>query len=201
MDEGPDPLFYREPRFVAHIDDATIAALTTFYRERLAPGSRVLDLMSSWISHLPPDLALGRVSGLGLNEAELAANSRLDDRRVQDLNSDPRLPYADGEFDSVLIAVSVQYLVAPIEVFAEIRRVLRPGGAAFVAVSHRVFPTKAIALFRSLPPAERPQVVTSYFERAGGFAASTVIDCSPPAPSDPLWIATAQQDERVTARR
>ena len=65
FDEMPDALFYRQPRFVTHIDDAAIAAVTQIYREVLPPGGAVLDLMSSWVSHLPPEVTYRRVVGLG----------------------------------------------------------------------------------------------------------------------------------------
>jgi SAM-dependent methyltransferase len=192
VDDSPDPLFYSQPRFVAHIDDATIAALTDVYRERLAPGMDLLDLMSSWISHLPPEEAYGRVAGLGMNEQELAANPRLSEFSVRDLNSEPVLPYEDESFDAVLNAVSVQYLTQPVRLFREVHRVLRPGGVHLVAVSHRTFPTKCVALFRSLPPAERPTAVVRYADLAGGFAPAVCLDRSP-APAagilaDPLWV-------------
>ena len=155
VDESPDAEFYAEPRMVAHIDPATIEALTAEYRERLRPGDDVLDLMSSWISHLPEGIELGRVAGLGMNAEELAANPRLTGAVVQDLNENPELPYDDASFDAVLNAVSVQYLTRPLEVYAEVARVLRPGGLSVVAMSHRCFPTKAIAAFRALGPAQR----------------------------------------------
>src|SRR5262245_9145278 len=101
-DESGDDLFYREPRFALHVDEATVAALTQLYREELRPGCRILDLMSSWVSHLPPELALAKVAGLGMNAAELEANPRLDERRVQDLNREPALPWPAGAFDAVL---------------------------------------------------------------------------------------------------
>jgi SAM-dependent methyltransferase len=195
LDESPDPLFYREPRFVTHIDDATIEALTSFYRERLPADAAVLDLMSSWVSHLPEEARYRRVAGLGMNHEELAANPRLTDYAVQDLNESPALAYEDQSFDAVLVAVSVQYLTRPVEVFAEIRRVLRPGGEALIAVSHRIFPTKAIALFRSLPPTERPRVVSTYFEHARGFEEPECIDRTPASerPVDPLWVVAARR--------
>ena len=124
-DESADAGFYRQPRLVTHIDDATIAALTDFYAEFLPPLSRVLDLMSSWVSHLP-DEDFGCVAGLGMNAEELAANPRLTDRVVHDLNEEPVLPFASHSFDRAVVAVSVQYLVRPIEVFADLRRVLAP---------------------------------------------------------------------------
>jgi SAM-dependent methyltransferase len=192
MDESPDATFYVEPRFVVHIDAATIAALTQWYVEVLAPGADVLDLMSSWVSHLPDAAALplGRVVGLGLNAAELAANPRLAAYDVCDLNQEPKLPYADASFDAVLCAVSIQYLVRPLEVFAEVARVLRPGGRVAIATSHRCFPTKAIRAFHMLPPRERLAAISLYLERAGGFAPAELVDRSPLG-ADPLWIVTA----------
>ena len=189
-DESADSGFYRQPRLVTHIDDATIAALTGFYAEFLPPGSRVLDLMSSWVSHLPEE-EFGRVAGLGMNEEELAANPRLSDRVVHDLNEEPVLPFADDSFDRAVVAVSVQYLVRPIEVFTDLRRVLAPGGRVAVAMSHRCFPTKAILAFRALPPNDRIRLVGSYLHRAG-FVEVNALDRSPEQ-ADPLWIVTGDR--------
>ena len=187
-DESPDEHFYREPRFVAHIDQATIDALTGFYRTFIPPGARVLDLMSSWISHLPEDVAYSRVEGLGMNAAELGANERLDGFRVQNLNDDPELPYEEGAFDRALIAVSIQYLTRPVEVMSSLRRVLAEDGAVCIAMSHRLFPTKAIAAFQQLPPRERIQLVSVYLDRAG-FREIAFEDRSPDG-ADPLWLVT-----------
>ena len=189
-DESADSGFYRQPRLVTHIDDATIAALTGFYAEFLPPGSRVLDLMSSWVSHLPEE-EFGRVAGLGMNAEELAANPRLTDRVVHDLNEEPVLPFADDSFDRAVVAVSVQYLVRPIEVFTDLRRVLAPGGRVAVAMSHRCFPTKAILAFRALPPNDRIRLVGSYLHRAG-FVEVNALDRSPEQ-ADPLWIVTGDR--------
>jgi SAM-dependent methyltransferase len=177
---------------VNHIDDATIAALTVAYRELVPAGARVLDLMSSWVSHLPPEARYARVAGLGLNAFELAANPRLGERRVHDLNADPKLPWPDASFDAVLCAVSVQYLVRPVEVFAEVARVLAPGGAFVIATSHRLFPTKAIAGWQALGPAERMRLLAHYLALAEGFEAARFVDRSPPQ-ADPLWIVHARR--------
>lgn len=170
VDEGDDAAFYAPPRLVTHIDAGAIAALTDCYRALVPQGGAVLDLMSSWVSHLPPDLALGECVGHGMNAEELAANARLTRWFVQDLNRDTALPLPDARFDAALCCVSVQYLQQPIEVFAEVRRVLRPGAPFVVSFSNRCFPTKAVAIWRALDLSRQAGLVALYSERAG-FAA------------------------------
>ena len=194
VDESDDAVFYQTPRLVAHIDDATIAALTDYYREVIPAGGAVLDLMSSWISHLPEDAACAEVVGHGMNQAELDANPRLSERLVQDLNADPVLPLGDDRFDVALIAVSVQYLTRPVDVFAELARVLKPGGRLVVSTSHRCFPTKAVRAFHVMNPEDRVSLIMRYFAAAGGFDEPEFVDRSPlgaPTGADPLWIITA----------
>lgn len=192
QDESDDARFYGTPRFVVHIDSATIAALSQAYRELLPEGAVVLDLMSSWVSHLPEEVGYSRVVGIGMNESELAANPRLTAHRVHDLNRDPELPCDDASFDAVVNAVSIQYLTRPVEVFRSVARVLRPGGLHLVALSHRCFPTKAVRAWHVLPPRERLAVVGEYFRRAGGYTDPEVWDRSP-AGADPLWLVMARR--------
>ena len=167
IDESDDALFYAPPRMVTHIDAGAIAALVAFYRQALKPGNAVLDLMSSWVSHLPEDLPLGEVIGHGMNEAELAANPRLTRWFVQDLNRQPALPLDDASLYAALCCVSVQYLQRPVEVFGEVRRVLRPGAPFIVSYSNRCFPTKAVEVWRGLDLRGHASLIGSYFERAG----------------------------------
>lgn len=143
LDPADDSLFYAEPRFVQHLDGAFRARLTLLYRQRLPPCAVVLDLMSSWVSHLPDDLTYEEVIGHGLNAQELAANPRLNRYWVQDLNRDQRLPLADASVDAALIVAGWQYLQYPEAVAAELLRVLRPGGQLIVAFSNRMFFSKA----------------------------------------------------------
>ena len=166
-DPSPDALFYAQPRLVTHIDDGAIAAVTALYRQHLPPGGRVLDLMSSWVSHLPPEERYAHVTGHGMNAAELAANPRLDQRFVQDLNAEPSLPLPDLSFDAATICVSVQYLQRPVEVFREIRRVLRPAAPLVVSFSNRCFPTKAVAIWQSLDGPDQQRLVAASMQRAG----------------------------------
>ena len=166
QDGGADLDFYGPPRLVTHIDEAAVEALTRHYASRLKSGDRVLDLMSSWVSHLPPGLDL-EVVGHGMNAEELAANPRLGRWFVQDLNRDAVLPEPDGAFDAVLVCVGVQYLQQPLAVFREIRRVLKPEGVAIASFSNRCFPTKAVAIWRALDMNGQAALIRLYLEKAG----------------------------------
>ena len=151
--------------------------------------------MSSWISHLPEELNFKQVSGLGMNSEELAGNKRLDEFHVQNLNEKTILPYDSDHFDAVLIAVSVQYLTKPFEVFEDVCRVLAPGGKCIVAMSHRLFPTKAIHAFKVLPPAERCRLVFAYMSHSGKYENIEIIDRSP-SDADPLWLVVGTKAAR-----
>ncbi|HWA60267.1 MAG TPA: methyltransferase domain-containing protein [Caulobacteraceae bacterium] len=166
-DPDDDAAFYADARLETHIDDAAIAALTDLYRRRLPAGGVILDLMSSWISHMPPEMAFAEVIGHGMNAEELAANPRLTRAFVQDLNREPRLPLADASLDAAMICVGVQYLQRPLEVFAELRRALRPGAPVIVSFSNRCFPTKAVAVWLGSGRAGHERLVSLYLERTG----------------------------------
>ena len=126
-DETPDEGFYSVPRLVTHIDNRAIAAVTQLYREIFPSGGKILDLMSSWVSHLPEEVRYEKVIGLGMNEEELRRNPRLDEYVLQNLNRHPKLPFAEAEFDGVGICVSIDYLIRPIEVLREVGRILKVG--------------------------------------------------------------------------
>lgn len=190
-DESPDALFYRQPRLVEHIDTGAIAAVIQLHRELFPPGGALLDLMSSWVSHLPPEVAYGRVVGLGMNAAELAANPRLDERLVHDLNADPALPFAADSFDGAQICVSIQYLTRPVEVLREVARVLRPGAPLAIAFSNRCFPTKAVAAWHQRDDRGHAELIESYLRDAGAWTAIETLDRSPGG-GDPLFAVVAR---------
>ena len=175
LDDTDDTLFYSAPRFVTHVDEGFIQQLTNLYRERLQPNTRILDLMSSWVSHLPEEMAFESVEGHGLNDEELARNPRLDRFFIQNLNENQTLPLDDRSFDAVLITVSVQYLQHPEAVFAEIHRVLKPEGVAIVSFSNRMFYQKAIQAWRDSSESERVELVKRYFRAIAGFSEPEVI--------------------------
>jgi SAM-dependent methyltransferase len=187
LDPTDDSLFYEYPRFVYHVDDRFVNRLTNLYADRLQPHTRILDLMSSWVSHLPETMPFAHVEGHGLNEAELARNPRLDHYFVQNLNQNQTLPLPDNSFDAVLNAVGVQYLQYPEAIFQEIHRILKPQGIAIISFSNRMFYQKAIQAWRDGTEASRVRLVISYFAGVtGGFSQPEVIQV--PAPPNPLAV-------------
>jgi SAM-dependent methyltransferase len=195
IDTRPDEQFYTAPRYVQHVDEGFRARLADLYESELSPGDRVLDLMSSWVSHLP-EMAFSHVLGHGLNGEELAANEELDDYFVQDLNEDATLPLGNASVDAVLVAVSIQYLQYPGPVFAEVRRVLRPGGVCIVSFSDRMFWEKAVRAWRERTMDEREALVVSYFEHAGGFERPEVIRERRNIDEDPFHAVVARRSGR-----
>ena len=168
-DERPDIIYYQNPRLIQHIDDQAIQVVKNLYGELIHNDMRVLDLMSSWQSHLPETLHLKKLSGLGLNAEELAKNVELSDWVVQDLNENPILPYKTESYDAVVCTVSIEYLIDPEAVFKEIGRVLRPGGLFAVTFSNRWFPEKVINIWKDLHEFERIGLVMEYFQKSNMF--------------------------------
>jgi FKBP-type peptidyl-prolyl cis-trans isomerase 2 len=168
-DESEDNRFYAQPRMVKHIDETAIDMIRRLYGKQIQPQSDVLDLMSSWVSHLPEDLPLKSFTGLGMNHEELEANGRLTGYVIHDLNADPRLPFNDDGFDAVICSVSVEYLIHPFEVFEEIARVLKPGGVFIVTFSNRWFPPKVIGIWPELHEFERMGLVLEFFLKSGQY--------------------------------
>lgn len=192
-DEGDDRSFYIYPRLTAHIDEPACAAVTQLLREQLPPGGRILDLMSSYVSHLPADTAFSRVVGLGLNEDELRLNDQLHEHLIHDLNHDPALPFADASFDGAVCTVSVQYLTRPVEVFAEVGRVLRPGAPFVVTFSNRCFPSKAVTIWVNTSDGQHSELVRRYFELSARFTDIQCLDRSPRRwLSDPLYAVVGR---------
>ena len=197
QDPTDDARFYASPRLVTHLDEGAVEAVGDLYQE-LDLSGRVLDLMSSWISHFrtaPADLVV-----LGMNGLELDLNPQASDRVVQDLNEDPVLPFADASFDAVVCCVSVDYLVRPVEVLAEAARVLRPGAPVVLTFSNRLFPTKAVRGWLAADEDERCAIAAEYLRLAEGFGEPDVSLRTPPGPDrgghyrgDPLYAVIARR--------
>jgi SAM-dependent methyltransferase len=191
-DESADAGFYGVPRRVVHIDEGATAALGRLYAAVLPAGGRLLDLMSSWRSHLPAAIRPREVVGLGMNADEMADNPQLTTSVVHDLNRDPRLPFRDGEFDGATCAVSIQYVLHPVRVFREVHRVLGRDAPFVVSFSNRCFPTKAVAVWLGTGDRQHLDLVRSYFEAAGHWDHVTGEDRSPDGNGDPLYAVWAR---------
>ena len=198
-DRTPDPLFYAEPRFVTHIDEGAIRAVTGLYRELFPPGGVVLDLMSSWVSHLPDEVEYAEVIGHGLNAEELAANPRLTRRFVQDLNADPVLPLDADSVDAAGLCVSIQYLQRPVALLGEVARVLRPGASVAITFSNRCFPTKAVAIWGALDGDDHARLVQLYLDRAGFEQVTARRLVRGGWGADPLWAVIGRAPEARAA--
>lgn len=194
LDNSIDSNFYAEPRFVTHIDDRAIELLTNYYREEFTSMKKnkpidVLDLCSSWISHLPTDVQYGRVAGVGMNAKELEANTQLTEFHVQDMNQQPALSqFEDNSFDVICNVVSVDYLTKPREIFQEMHRILRPGGVSLMSFSNRCFPSKAVAMWLQADDIGRLTIVASYYHYAAEWTTIEALDlkemqATPPRPS------------------
>ncbi len=194
LDDTDDKQFYSYPRFVTHVDEGFIQQLTDLYRDRLKPNTRIFDMMSSWVSHLPEEIEFAHVEGHGMNAEELARNPRLNHYFVQDLNENPKLPLPDRDFDAVLNTVSIQYLQYPEAVFAEIYRILKPGGVVIISFSNRMFHQKAIQPWRDGSEASRVELVKSYFESVPGFSPPEVIARQSTAPNFLQWLGAGGGD-------
>ena len=194
-DNSNDALFYRQPRLVTHIDDRAILAVGRLYEELCLQG-RILDLMSSWISHFRqrPD---GLVA-LGMNAEELVANDQVVGAVLADLNRRPELPFATGSFAAATCCVSVDYLTRPLEVFDEVARVVRPGGIFCCTFSNRCFPTKAIVGWLSGNDRTHVKLVAHYYARSGPWTDISARLVTPSdEPGDPLYAVWATRSPLV----
>ena len=193
-DNGDDAAFYSWPRFVTHIDDAAIAAVGALYDELDLHGD-VLDLMSSWVSHFrtkPRQLTV-----LGMNREELEANPIADRVVVHDLNAEPTLPFADDSFDAAVCCVSVDYLTRPLEVFADVARVLRVGAPFVCTYSNRCFPTKAILGWLQTSDEQHGALIDAYFRESGRWGPTTIERRTPREHrGDPLYAVWARRVDR-----
>ena len=176
----------------AEVDPAILAAITDLYRKVMPAGGAILDVMSSWVSHLPPEVDYRSVVGLGIDAAALAENAFLDEWRVQDLNYEPALPFANSEFDGAAICGAVQYLARPGEVIREIGRVLKPGSPLVVTFSNRCLCTTATGCWRLFDDTGRLGLVARYFAEAGNWRDIRCLDRTPFGVAEPLYAVIAE---------
>jgi SAM-dependent methyltransferase len=213
-DESDDALFYEKERIVQHLDSVALSTVENIIGQLIIEESpAVLDLMASWDSHLPESLSPSKVIGLGLNRSELAQNPRLSEAVIHDINANPRLPFEAEAFDAVINTVSVDYMVKPFDIFAEVGRILKPHGLFLVIFSNRMFPPKAVKVWREAMERERVGLVKRFFESTGLFEAPEVFVSSGKLrpeddkyahmglPSDPIYAVYAEKKGPVRRDR
>lgn len=200
-DESNDQSFYAEPRFVTHVDDKAINAIKQYLSQVLPKHGTILDLMSSWRSHLPDDYRNNQTIGLGLNDQEMRDNPDLDEWVIHDLNQNPKLPFKSEQFNAAILTVSIQYVTHPIEIFRETNRVLELGSSFHIIYSNRMFPTKAVAIWKSLDMTERASLIASYFSKSGSWTPPKAWDFTQrdQNPTDPVNIVSASKIDSSTA--
>jgi SAM-dependent methyltransferase len=185
---------------VVHIDEGAISAVSQLFKDLIPPNSTVLDLMSSWRSHWPQRHPKRRLTGLGLNAQEMEDNPDLTDYVVHNVNDDPALPFDDETFNAVIITVSPQYLTRPVDTFQHVNRVLRPSGIFIVTFSNRMFPTKAVRIWRASSDQGRMELVSSYMDAAGNFEdiKAGFINSEQSPPDDPIFAVVSRKSQDTT---
>jgi len=198
LDPYNDGIFYTIPRLVYHLDEPAVVALTQYYRRSIPPGSDILDVCSSWVSHYPTEFpeCMGNISAIGMNAIELLCNDQLTGGfKVVDLNQKPELPFEDNSFDVITCCVSFDYLIKPVEVLKECRRVLRPGGKVIVSFSNRCFGLKAVKIWLRSTNDKHVEFMNGFFQYAGGFKARKAFEITATLPKkryqDPMFVVEA----------
>ncbi|ABM75612.1 Hypothetical protein NATL1_10541 [Prochlorococcus marinus str. NATL1A] len=166
-DISDDGIFYQQPRFVHHLSDSFRNRLTSLYSEYLLNHYIILDLMSSWVSHLPSNISYKKVIGHGMNEAELSSNERLDKFFVQNLNKKQNMPIEDSSVDVGLIVAGWQYLQYPEKVSLELSRVIKSDSLLIISFTNRAFWTKAPNIWTYSSEEKRIEYVTSVLTSNG----------------------------------
>ena len=167
MDISDDQIFYQQPRYVHHLSDSFRTRLTNLYSEYLLKHYIILDLMSSWVSHLPPNIRYKKVIGHGMNQAELSSNERLDSFFVQNLNKKQNMPIEDSSIDVGLIVAGWQYLQYPEMVSLELSRVIKSDSFLIISFTNRAFWTKAPNIWTYSSEEKRIEYVTDVLTSNG----------------------------------
>ena len=194
-DESDDNLFYIEPRLVVHVDDNAISSIQSYYSEVIPTNATILDLMSSWRSHFPDSIKYKKRVGLGLNAVEMENNPDLEEFLVQNVNTNPSLPFKTNYFDVVTVVVSIQYVSKPTELFQEIARILKPESSCHVIFSNRMFPSKAVWLWKALNDEMRAQLIASYFHSIDDFDRPEFKNITNVSadPVDPVFVVSSKK--------
>ncbi len=167
IDSSDDQSFYNHPRYVYHISESFRNRLTDIYSEYLYDHHVILDLMSSWVSHLPNNISYKKVIGHGMNDSELSSNKRLNSFWVQDLNKSQNLPIEDSSIDVGLIVAGWQYLQYPEKVSLELSRIIKANSLLIISFTNRAFWTKSPKIWSDSSEEKRVNYVKSVLFSTG----------------------------------
>ena len=167
IDFADDKIFYHQPRFVNHLSHSFRNRLTHLYSQYLYNHYVVLDLMSSWVSHLPENTKYKKVIAHGMNESELKSNLRVDSFWVQDLNKTQNIPLEDSSVDIGLIVAGWQYLQYPEQVSLELSRVIKNDSYLIISFTNRAFWTKSPNIWINSSEEGRIEYVKSVLSNNG----------------------------------
>lgn len=210
LDESSDSLFYKTPRFTEHVDKDAVNSLmklhdsiiketaSSLYNDNSRMIS-ILDICASHVSHLPSNYnkfeAIKNnvmIVGIGMNRDELEANPALTNNYVIDLNENPKIPLPDNSFDVVLLQLSIDYLIHPIDVLSQAARVLKPNGRIVISFSNRLFFDKAISSWTGKADIEHIELVGRYLLATKEFGSLNAIDATVSKNNvDPIYAVTA----------
>lgn len=154
----------------SELDDAAVAAIRDLYSD-LGIDGRVLDLSGSSTGHfdVPPD--------------DLVAFGG---------DPDTKLPFGDDAFDDVLCSGGVGAFTRPRDTFAEVARVLRPGGHLVCTFASAIHVPGEIRGWVATDDAGRVRIVRSYFALASAFGpAESDLRTSLTGSGDRLWAVWA----------
>ena len=158
------------------LDAPALAALRDLYDD-LGIDGRVLGLCAGSPEHfnVPPDELVGHRIG-----AEA-------------------LPFADASFDDALCFEGLAGLTDPLAAFAEVARVLRPGGRFVCSFTGR-HPVQAIRGWLATDDTGRVRIARRYFELTPGFGpAESDLRSSLTGTGDRLWAVWAPTRPRPAA--
>ena len=198
-DEQPDGVFYEPLRLVTHIDDGAIAAVGELYDRARADRRRA---RPDVVVGLPLPAAAGVADGARHERRRAGPQPDGDGgRRPRPQRRPAPAVRRRARSTPSTCCVSVDYLVRPVEVFADVARVLRPGGLFVCTFSNRCFPTKAIRGWLAnddmRPAGHRARLLRGVGRRSPRRRWPTATRARP---GDPLYAVWAHAGRRDGAR-
>ena len=158
-DETSDAEYCQHPEHIENLDTLALSTIEDLFVRLIPKGAEILDLMAGVDSHIPSEIQPARITGVGLDSKGLDENAKLSEKIIHDLNGGKPLPFNDDEFDVALITLSIEYITKPLELFEEVARILKSSGLFIITFSNRMFPPKAVNIWKNTGEQERVALV------------------------------------------